>query len=52
MFKCCRIIHILTSYTFYLGVAGKAWWTATLFNVTSDFALGIYAADSSYVARI
>lgn len=40
------------SYAFYFGVAGKTWWTATLFNVTSDFAFGVYATHSSYVARI
>lgn len=52
MFEYCGIACTLTSYAFYLGVAGETWWTAALFNVTFDFAFGIYATGSSHIAWI
>lgn len=40
------------SYAFHFGIAGEAWWTAALFNVTSHFAFGVYATGPSHITRI
>lgn len=46
------IVRILTSYAFYFGITGKAYWTTTLFDMAFHFTFGIYAAGCSHVTRI